>query len=139
MAYPIRGREFVVHTDASIIGLGAVLAQFDENRKERPVMYVSRVLRDPETRYTISELEALAIKWAIHEQFYRYLWGEAFKVYTDHAALIQIFKDKTFTGRIGNWVTKLMEFKIEIVHRQGKANEVADALSRNPLPIAPAA
>jgi hypothetical protein len=38
------------------------------------------------------------------------------------------------TGRVGKWVTKLMEFKIDIVHRTGKANEVADALSRSPLP-----
>ena len=135
LVYPLRDQEFIVHTDASITGIGAVLAQKDENGRERPIMFASRVLRDPETRYTVTELEALAVKWAVCEQFERYLWGQPFKLYTDHNALNRMLKETQPRGRLAYWIAKLSPFKYKIIHKQGESNKVADALSRHPVPM----
>ena len=78
--------DFLFETDASISGLGAVLAQKNDNGKVRSIAYASRTLQAHEKNYGISELEALGVVWAI-KSFWPYVYGHHCIVYTDHVAL----------------------------------------------------
>jgi hypothetical protein len=91
MAHPNWNRPFILTTDASNIGIGAVLGQYDEDNEDekgppRPVYYLSRALSTAERKYTVTEQECLAIVWAIRK-LRCYLHGREFKVVTDHIAL----------------------------------------------------
>ena len=80
-------KSFIRQTDASNIGLGAVLGQLDANGHERPIVYLNRKLLSREQNYTTSEKECLAIVWAIGKLHY-YLYDDAFTVYSDHKSLV---------------------------------------------------
>jgi len=82
---PDMNKEFIVQTDASDIGLGAVLLQVWENERW-PVMYASRKLNTEERNYSIIEKECLAIIWSL-KKFYQYLYGRHFVIETDHQPL----------------------------------------------------
>lgn len=122
-------KPFVLQTDASTIGLGAVLGQKDENGKEHVIAYASRVLHGSEVNYTISELECLAVIWAI-EKFRCYLEGWKFSVITDHSCLRWLLTIKNPTGRLARWAMKLLVHDMEVIHRKGACHHVPDALSR---------
>ena len=78
--------QFILQTDASDYGVGAILSQRDNNGDDHPVAYYSKKLLPRETRYSIVEKECLAIQLAIH--FFRvYLMGQPFMIQTDHRAL----------------------------------------------------
>src|SRR5262249_17340639 len=137
LAYPRHDKVFVVRTDASDYGIGAVLLQPDAEGNAVPVAYASRKLLDAETRYTTTEKECLGVVWAIRDQFRPYLWGRQFVVETDHAALKWLHTAEGFGGRIERWRMALSEYDFIVVHRRGLDNQLADALSR--LPLEPAA
>lgn len=82
LAHPAFTKPFTLETDASIQGLGAVLSQKQEDGKSHPVAYASRALSAPERNYSITELETLAVVWAI-SHFHTYLYGNCVTVYTD--------------------------------------------------------
>src|SRR5437588_4767918 len=86
-------KEFELYTDASAIGLGAILSQRDERNNERVICYASRGTRGPEKKYFATKLECLAVVWAV-EWFKYYLYGRHFTVITDHAALKWLFTHK---------------------------------------------
>ncbi|GET66927.1 DDE-type integrase/transposase/recombinase [Rhizophagus irregularis DAOM 181602=DAOM 197198] len=86
LQHPNFEKEFILITDASGEGLGAILEQLDENNREIVISYASRSLVNTEKRYPITELECLAVFWGI-KYFHKYLFGRKFKVITDHAAL----------------------------------------------------
>lgn len=83
---PDFGCPFILQTDASDVGLGAILSQV-QGGEEHPVVYISRKLTPAETRYTAVEKEALAIKWAVQELYY-YMLGRSFTLITDHTPLV---------------------------------------------------
>lgn len=125
---------FVLETDASSKGLGAVLSQTQEGRK-RVIAYASRTLRPSEKNmqnYSSMKLELLALKWAITEKFRGYLLGASFVAYTDNNPLSYLK-----TAKLGaveqRWVAQLALFNFEIKYRSGKSNVNADVLSRNPF------
>lgn len=122
-------KEFILMTDASGEGLGAVLGQKDDEGKEYVVAYASRSLRGAEERYPITELECLAVIWGI-QHFHKFLLEKKFIVYTDHAALKGLKKAKFLKGRRARWQMELLQYDYEIIHRSGKENKNADALSR---------
>ena len=90
LAYADYSKPFCVHTDASEMGLGAVLYQAQNDGTTRVITFASRSLSNSEQRYHSSKLEFLALKWAIHERFHEYLYGSTFDVYTDNNPLTYI-------------------------------------------------
>ena len=90
LAYPDYRQKFKLYTDASEIGLGAVLTQIKEDNLERPIAYTSRTLSKSEHNYNAHKLEFLALKWAITDRFHEYLYGGTFDVYTDNNPLTYI-------------------------------------------------
>ena len=98
LAYPSFDRPFVLETDASIVGLGAVLSQPQDDGQLHPVAYASRSLSAAERNYAITELETLAVVWAINH-FHFYLYGHSVKVLTDHTAVKAILETPNPSGR----------------------------------------
>lgn len=87
LAFPDKNKLQILTTDASILGLRAILSQRDINSGEESVIaYGSRTLRGPEVRYGITHLEALGVVWGVHH-FRHYLCGKRFLLRTDHSAL----------------------------------------------------
>ena len=138
LAYPAFDKDFVLETDASIQGLGAVLSQHTDG-KLHPVAYASRALSKPEKNYGITELETLAVVWAITH--YRHcLYGRSVTVYTDHSAVKAVLETPNPSGKHARWWNKVYGSgisKVHIVYRSGKDNKCADALSRDPVDPAP--
>ncbi|KAI2647664.1 Retrovirus-related Pol polyprotein from transposon 17.6 [Labeo rohita] len=119
---------FLLQTDASDTGLGAVLSQVQEG-EEHPVVYISRKLTTAESKYAAVEKEALAIKWAVLELRY-YLLGRRFTLLTDHAPLQWMSRAKDTNARVTRWFLALQDFNFTVKHRAGADNANADGLSR---------
>ena len=136
LGYPNFEREFILETDASLRGLGAVLSQVDEQGKTHVIAYVSQTLRPSEKsmhNYSSAKLELLALKWAVTEKFRDYLLGSKFTVYTDNNPLAYIQTSKLGASQI-LWLSKLSLFDFNIIYGSGKSNQAADALSQHPEP-----
>lgn len=121
---------FVVQTDASDFGLGAVLSQTDVNGGEHVVAYLSRSLTKAERKYSVTEKECLAVIFAI-EKLRPYIEGTRFTVVTDHYSLLWLHNLKDPMGRLARWAVRLQGFDFEVVHRKGKEHLVPDCLSRS--------
>ena len=122
-------KEFTLQTDASTIGVGAVLSQKDSQGILRPVAYYSRKLLEREAKYSITELECLAIVNAT-KHFAVYLLGNKFTIETDHAALKYLTSMRNGGPRLTRWALSLQQFNFEIKYRKGIDNGNADGLSR---------
>ena len=130
LVYPkFDGTQFILQTDASIKGLGFILAQV-QNQKERVIAYGGRALSKAEKNYTITELEALAVVEGIKKYRPYFLQSEKFKVVTDHCALKWLFTNHHSASRLVRWSLQLQAYSFEVVHVKGKHNSHVDALSR---------
>ena len=124
-------RNFVVYTDASDYGLGAVLAQnFVDG--EAVVAYASRQLSSSERNYSTFQKECLAIVWAL-QYFHHYLFGRTFVIVTDHRPLKWLQTMKPKSAQMERWMCDLQAYSFEVKHRPGKCNGNADFLSRCPV------
>ena len=135
LAYPDFSRDFILETDACVLGLGAILSQRQEDGSIHPIAYASRSLSQPEKNYGITELETLAVVWAF-SHFRAYLYGHKVTVYTDHSAVKAILGTPNLSGKHARWWTKVYSNgvnSLQIIHLSGKENVNADALSRNSL------
>ena len=115
LAYPRFDKHastMVLQTDASNVGLGAVLEQ-----DQRVVGYASRTLTKAEANYSVIQRECLAIVWAM-KQFRHYLLGRTFQLMTDHAPL-QWLGEQKMEGLLCRWALAIQEFSFEIVYRIG--------------------
>ena len=120
----------VVYTDASGSGLGAVLMQHG-----KVVAYASRQLKPNETKYATHDLELAAIVYAL-KLWRHYLLGAKFELFTDHQALKYLFSQKDLNMRQARWMEFLAAYDLDILYTPGKANRVADALSRHHVELA---
>lgn len=119
---------FVIQTDASGYGIGAVLVQPHPDG-DRVICFLSRSLTRQERNFTTTERECLAVLWSI-EKLRCYIEGIRFKVITDHYSLVWLQNLKEPTGRLARWAVRLQQFDFVIEHRKGKDNIVPDMLSR---------
>jgi transposase InsO family protein len=135
LAHPDYSKPFLLYTDASNMGLGAVLAQNDSEGKEHPIVYLSRTLSPAESNYTITELECLAIVWSVRK-LHAYLDGVKFTLITDHSALQWLFDFRGSNRRLVRWSLELQPYRdwMTIKYREGRVHLNADPLSRAPLP-----
>ena len=130
LCYPNPDAHFVLDTDASAHGIGAVLSQIQEG-EERVVAYYSCTLSRPERNYCVTRRELLAVVKSVHH-FHHYLYGRQFTVRTDHAALKWLLNFRNPEGQIARWIERLQHYDFQIMHRAGAQHGNADALSRRP-------
>ena len=107
LAYADYTKPFVLHTDASTTGLGAILYQKQEDGKERVIAYASRTLNKSERNYDVHKLEFLALKWAIMDRFHEYLYGATFDVFTDNNPLTYILSTAKLDAMGHRWVARI--------------------------------
>ncbi|GJS61696.1 putative reverse transcriptase domain-containing protein [Tanacetum coccineum] len=124
LALPEGNEDFIAYCDASIKGLGAVLMQ-----REKVIAYASRQLKIHEKNYTTHDLELGAVVFAL-KIWRHYLYGTKYTVFTDHKSLQHILDQKELNMRQRRWLELLSDYDCEIRYHPGKANVVADALSR---------
>nr|GFA43738.1 putative reverse transcriptase domain-containing protein [Tanacetum cinerariifolium] len=124
LSLPEGSEDFVVYCDASHRGFGAMLMQ-----REKVIAYASRQLRKNEKNYTTHDLELGAVVFALR-LWRHYLYGTKCTVYTDHKSLQYILDQKELNMRQRRWIELLSDYDCEIRYHPGKANVVADALSR---------
>lgn len=126
---PDYDKTFVLQTDASAFGIGAVLTQtYDDG--EHVISFLSRSLTRQERNYSTTERECLAVIWAI-EKLRHYLEGVHFKVITDHHSLLWLNRLKDPQGRLARWALRLQPYDFELIHRKGKEHIVPDCLYRS--------
>ncbi|GJT45587.1 putative reverse transcriptase domain-containing protein [Tanacetum coccineum] len=124
LALPEGSEDFIAYCDASKKGLGAVLMQ-----REKVIAYASRQLKIHEKNYTTHDLELGAVVFAL-KIWRHYLYGTKCTVFTDHKSLQHILNQKELNMRQRRWLELLSDYDCEIRYHPGKANVVADALSR---------
>ena len=128
LTLPLPSDSYLLQTDASGVGLGAVLSVC-RGDQELPVAFHSRKLKERERRYSASELEGLAVVDAV-QHFGAYLIPQSFTIETDHRALVYLQTAKHQNGRLARWALALQPYSYTIRYRAGSLNENADALSR---------
>ncbi|WMV07336.1 hypothetical protein MTR67_000721 [Solanum verrucosum] len=124
LALPVEGKNFIVYYDAFYFGLGAVLMH-----ESNVFAYASRQLKVHERNYPTHDFELAAVVFAL-KQWMHYLHGVKREVYTDHRSLQYVFTQKDLNLRQMRWMELLKEYDITILYHPGKANIMADALSR---------
>jgi transposase InsO family protein len=138
LAFPVPNANFVLDTDASEYGVGAVLSQLipcgsnekgEEQYEERVIGYASRSLNVHERRYCTTRKELLAVVWFVRH-FRPYLYGRKFFVRTDHASLQWLYNFWEPEGQVARWLQILGEYDFQVFHREGKKHSNADGLSR---------
>ncbi len=129
--YPKPTDKFVLTTDASELGLGAVLS----TTRGTVVEYASRALTADEKKFATIEKECLAVVWAVRK-LRHYLVGARFTLETDHKPLEWLESAKQSRARsqrLERWSLELRAYEFDVVHRPGRDNQHADTLSRRPV------
>ena len=116
--------DFTVYSDASGVGLGCVLTQ-----RDKVIAYASRQLKEHEKNYPTHDLELAAVVFAL-KIWRHYLYGTKCKLFTNHKSLQYLFKQRELNMRQQCWPELLKDYDCEILYHPGKANVVADAVSR---------
>lgn len=133
LQYPNFENKFFITTDASGLAIGAVLSQLNNDSKDLPIAYASRILNQAEKNYPAIKKELLAIVWAIR-RFRPYVYGRQFTVITDHKPLTYLYSISNPCSMLIRWRLELDEYTFDIKYRPGKQNQNADALSRIEIP-----
>ena len=120
LAYPSFEIDFILETDASVHGLGAILSQVQPDGKPHPVSYASRALNDAERKYGITELETLAVVWGV-SHFHHFLYGHNVTVYTDHTAVRAVLEAENPTAKHARWWTRVYGRGVKSIKIQYRA------------------
>jgi hypothetical protein len=121
-------KEFILRTDASDKGYGAVLAQ-ERDGEVKPIAFYSKTMTKAQLNYSTPEKELLAIIMSI-EHFHQYLYGVDFTIQTDHQPLTWLLNKKDPSARMERWLIRIRNYDFSIKYKAGKLNGDADALSR---------
>jgi hypothetical protein len=124
-----QSKVYILQTDASDLGLGAVLSQIQDG-EEHPIAFASRKLSPTEKKYSIVEKECLAIVWAL-KNFHQYLFGVQF-IETDYQPLRWLQQMRDANNRLTRWALAIQPYHFEMQHRPGCENGNADSLARQP-------
>ncbi|WRX30999.1 Reverse transcriptase [Theobroma cacao] len=124
LTFFVNGKEFVVYSDTSKLGLGCVLMQ-----DEKVIAYASQQLKKHETNYPTHDLELAAVVFAL-KIWRHYFYGERCRIFTDHKSLKYLLTQKELNLRQTRWLELIKDYDLVIDYHLGKANVVADALSR---------
>ncbi len=130
LEFPDYSLPFTLWTNASALGIGAVLMQTEESKRPHVIAFASRVVTAAESKCSVTHLEALAVVWAL-KHFRDIIFGYPITVYTDHTAVTHLFHGKNLTGRLVRWYLTIQQFEPTFKYLPSKAKTVADALSRN--------
>ena len=131
LAFPDCSQMFVLDTDVSNQGIGAVLSQEYDDGLEYVVAYASQALSKAKRKYSVTRKELLAVVFFLH-YFRPYLLRRHFKFRTDYSSLSWLRSFKEPEGQLARWLEQLEENDFDIEHRQGKLHDNADALSHLP-------
>ena len=127
LTLPAGNGGYAVYCDSSRVGLGCVLMQHG-----RVIAHASRQLKKHEQNYPTHDLEMAVVVFAL-KLWRHYLYGETCEVFTDHKSLKYIFDQKDLNLRQRRWMEVLKDYDVHILYHPGKANVVADALSRKSM------
>ena len=134
LAFPDFDKPFLLETDASGKGLGAVLLQKQSDGRYHPIAYASCIMNETEQRYHSNKQEFLALKWAVTEQFHEYLSPyrknrNEFVVRMDNNPLTYIFSLANLDAAGKRWVAQLASYNFALEYQKGKDNTVTNFLS----------
>ena len=115
LAYPDYSKRFILDTDASNYGIGAVLSQISNDGSECVIAYASRSLSRQEQRYCVTRRELLAIVEFV-QHFRQYLLGRQFTLRTDHGSLVWVRNFKEPEGQLARWLERLEEYDFSVIH-----------------------
>ena len=136
LAHYAKDKNKTVTTNASTTGLGIPLWQKQDDGNTKPIAYGSRYLNETEKKYSIGDLELLAVVWGL-ENFRFYLYGKKVYLYTYHQALEPLIKrnrcNKQYSARLTRWLDRLTHFDISIQHIAGSNLKFTNYLGRNPV------
>ena len=118
-----------LHSDASTIGLDAILYQ-KQDGKVRIIAYASKALSKTKSHYPASKLEFLALKWAFTESFQEYLHGNTFAMYSDNNPLTYVLTTTKVDATAHRLISKLAKFNFTVYYHLEKSNVEVDTLSR---------
>ena len=133
LVFPDFNKPFLLETDASKEGLGAVLSQKQSNGRYQPITFGSHSLTPSEKNYYSSKLEFLILKWSVTEHFKEYLTYAPFVVQTDNNLLTYVLMTPNLDATGHRWVGMLASFQFVLEYQKGTDNGAADTLSRVPM------
>ncbi|XP_033761504.1 uncharacterized protein LOC117343268 [Pecten maximus] len=128
LSFPTREDRFILDTDASATGIGAILVQL-QNGEEKVICYAAKTLNGAQRNYCTTKRELLAVVTFVRH-FKYYLTGRRFTIRTDHAPLVWLKNVKEPEGILARWISILETFDFEIMYRAGTQHRNADAMSR---------
>ena len=133
--HPDINKPYVVICDASHNGMGALLAQYNDNKVLVPIEFGSKCFNNTQLNWHVSEKEIFSIIYFV-EKWRPFLIGRRFIVRTDHKNLEKLFNDKLKfkQGKLYRWCVRLQDFDFETQYIPGKENQFCDYLSRDALP-----
>ena len=126
LAYPDYSKPFILETDASLKGLGAVLSQKGDDNEVHVIAYASQSLQPSEKSmrdYSSAKIEFMALKWSVCDKFKDFLLGSKFTIFTDNNPLCYIKSSKLGAAQI-HWLSELTLYDFDIVYHTGKSNLV---------------
>ena len=129
LIFPNWVKVFHVHVDALVITLEAVLTQLGDGDIDHLVAFSNRRLSSAERNYSTTELEGLAMVYAL-QKYRNYLLGGHFKMFTDHSALKYLVNNPVLGGKICRWLLLFQEYDFEIIVKPGRLNAGSEHLSR---------
>ena len=130
LSFPTETDQFIIDTDASLVGQGAVLSQKIDG-KEKVIGYFSKCFTRTERKYCVTRRELLAIVSAL-KHFHHYVYGRHVIIRSDHSSLKWLLNFKNVEGQLARWLTALSVYDFTIEYRAGKLHSNADVLSRRP-------